>query len=96
MGKYTQCYNLNMKTTYNFKIFIRKDTRTGNNEECYSSYVPEFGLSADGDTIEEVIKNTEKLLKFHIESLIEEGEEVIDDSTNEALIYDSNIVIKNA
>lgn len=89
-------FNFNMKKAYNFKIFIKKDTRTGTNQSCYSSYIPEFGISADGDNINEVIKNTEKLLKFHIESLLEEGEEIHDDSISEAIVYDSSIIIDNA
>ncbi len=85
-----------MKTKYNFKIIIKKDQRTGSNETCYSSYVPGLGLSADGDTVNDAIKNTEKLIKFHISCLLEEGDKIVDDSKSETIIYDSNIEIKNA
>lgn len=42
----------------------------------YVTQVPTLGISDYGDTVEEALKNTRKLIKFHVESLSEEGETV--------------------
>ena len=76
----------------NYKIVVIKDQRTGTDEVCYTAYVPEFGISTDGDTIDEVIQNIKKLTKFHVESLIEEGDStiIIHESTD-SFVFDANI-----
>ncbi|PKL72433.1 hypothetical protein CVV26_01540 [Candidatus Kuenenbacteria bacterium HGW-Kuenenbacteria-1] len=37
-------------------------------------FCPVLGLADNGDTTEEAISNMEKLIKFHLECLAEEGE----------------------
>lgn len=83
-----------MKTlVMNYQVIIKKDKRTGTNEPAYSSFVPDLGISTDGDTIEETIKNTKNLIKFHLESLIEEGEKV-PQSSDESFIFDTQIILQ--
>ncbi|NCN58909.1 hypothetical protein COW99_04725 [Candidatus Roizmanbacteria bacterium CG22_combo_CG10-13_8_21_14_all_38_20] len=83
-----------MKTLLaSYQVIIKKDTRTGTNSSAYSSYVPELGIAADGDTIEETVKNTKQIIKFHLESLIEEGES-IPENTNESFIVDAQVTLQ--
>lgn len=83
-----------MKTyLLNYQTIIKKDKRTGTNKPVYSSYVPDLGISADGDSIEETVENTKKLIKFHLKSLIEEGEEIPQNSS-ESFIFDTQIELQ--
>lgn len=64
----------------NYRITIEPDTRTGANEPGYAAYCPTLGLADGGDTIEEAIENIKKLITFHIECLVKEGQAVPVDS----------------
>ncbi len=57
---------------FNYLIIIEPDQRTGSGEAGYSVFCPMLGLADGGDTIEEAIKNIEKLIAFHLECLLEE------------------------
>jgi len=83
-----------MKTiTTNYQVIIKRDKRTGTDKSAYSSYVPELEISTDGETVEETITNTKKLIKFHLESLLDEGED-IPETTNESFIFDTQIKLQ--
>lgn len=60
----------------NYNIIIEPDQRTGNKKPCFTAYCPSFGLADDGDTIEEAMENIKKLIRFHLECLLEEGEKL--------------------
>ncbi len=46
-------------------------------DDCYISEVPELpGCMADGKTLQELISNTEIIIKEWIECAIEDGEEI--------------------
>lgn len=60
----------------NYTVIIKPDRRTGTNEPCYSVSCPTLGLADDGNTIEEALRNMKAMIKFDIECLTEEGEEV--------------------
>lgn len=64
------------KRVANYTIIIEKQKRMGTNKICYVAYVPILGIAADADTIEEVEKEIKSLIEFHLESLVEEGEEI--------------------
>jgi predicted RNase H-like HicB family nuclease len=78
-------------TKCHYKIVVRKDQRTGTNEPCYSSFVPELGISADGDTLEEVRARTDELIKFHIQCLSDEGEEIPVGDPSNVFVFDVSI-----
>lgn len=80
-----------MKTIVkNYQVAIKKDVRTGTNKPVYSSFVPELGISSDGDTVEETLRNTKDLITFHLESLVEEGVP-IPNGYNELFFVDTQI-----
>ena len=60
----------------NYTVLINKEKRSGTDDVCYSAIVPILGIAADADTLEEAQKEIESLIAFHIDSLVEEGEEV--------------------
>lgn len=46
-------------------------------DDCYISEVPELpGCMADGKTLQELVSNTEIIIKEWIECALEEGEEI--------------------
>ncbi len=48
-----------------------------NEDNCYISEVPELaGCMSDGATLQEVVSNTEVIIKEWIESAIADGEEI--------------------
>lgn len=64
-----------MKTkVLNYKVLIEKEAQNG--KSIYVTQVPTLGISDYGDTLEKALKNTEKLIKFHIKSLIDENTEI--------------------
>lgn len=55
----------------NYRVILEKDIYE-DGTPVYVTHVPTLGISDYGLTFEEALGNTEKLIKFHIESLIEE------------------------
>ena len=65
-----------MKTkVLNYKVLVEKETQ-GDGKIVFVTQVPTLGVSDFGDTIEKALENTEKLIKFHVESLIDEGSKI--------------------
>lgn len=64
------------KKVLNYRIIIQPDKRTGTEKACYSVYCPTLGLADEGETVEEAVSNMKKLIKFHLESLVKEKEEI--------------------
>jgi len=64
------------KKVLNYLIVVEPDKRTGTKKSCFSVYCPILGLADSGDTIEEAISNMEKLIQFHLECLLKEGESI--------------------
>jgi len=58
-----------------YRVLVEKE-KYEDGSPVYVTQVPSLGISDYGETIEEALANTEKLIKFHVESLIEEGEAV--------------------
>ena len=60
----------------NYTVVIEKQKRTGTNKFCYMAYVPILGIATEADTIEQVEREIKSLMQFHLDSLVEEGEEI--------------------
>ncbi len=74
----------------NYTVIIERQKRLGTNKICYMAYVPILGIATDADTIEEVEKEIKSLIEFHLESLVEE-EEDIPLETEEAFVTKSQV-----
>ena len=59
----------------------------------YNAYCPTLGVADYGDSIDEAIKNIKALIKFHIESLLEERLEVPQENTTEEIITSTTVSI---
>jgi len=59
-----------------YRVVVEPDKRVGARQQCFTAYCPTLGLADDGDTLEEALKNVKALIKFHVESLAAEGEEI--------------------
>lgn len=75
----------------NYLIIIEPDERTGTREAGYSVFCPALGLADGGDTIEEAIKNMQKLIEFHLECLRKEEKNFLD-----SLITEEKSIIAHA
>ncbi len=60
----------------NYTVVIEKEKRLGTDKDCYSAVVPILGIATEADSLEQVQKDIQSLVQFHIESLSEEGEEI--------------------
>lgn len=76
-----------------YKVIIRKDTRTGTGENCYTAYVPELGVATDGDSIQEAVENSKDLIKFQLECLVQEGQEIPIFAESESMVYDARFEV---
>ena len=59
------------KKVLNYRIIIEPEKR--GKKVVYNAYCPTLGLADYADSIDQAIKNIESLIKFHIESLLEDG-----------------------
>ena len=76
----------------NYRIIIEPDTETGTEKPGFSASCPTLGIAADGDTIEEALKQIKSLIKFHLKCLAEEGESIPEPDSIQGLV--TNITVK--
>lgn len=81
------------QTLLNYNILIEEDEHTGTDEKCYAVYCPTLSLADWGDTIEEAAENMKKMIEFHLECLVAEGEE-IPEETNKRSFFSNIQVLK--
>lgn len=55
------------KKVMDYPVIIRSDQRTGTNAKGYSAYCPVLDVYADGDTVEEAIKEIRKSMELVVE-----------------------------
>lgn len=55
----------------NYRVIVEKENYT-DKTSVFVTHVPTLGISDYGPTLEQALGNTEKLIKFHLECLIEE------------------------
>ncbi len=60
----------------NYTVVIEKQQRIGTQKSCYVGYIPILGIATEADTIEKLQEELSSLIQFHIECLVEEGEEI--------------------
>lgn len=60
----------------NYTVVIEKEKRMGTSKPCYMALVPILGIATEADTVEKVEKEIKSLIQFHIESLVQEKEEI--------------------
>lgn len=60
----------------NYTVIIEKQKRLGTNQYCYMAFVPLLGIATEANTLEQAEKETKSLIKFHLESLVEEKETI--------------------
>ena len=88
-------YNQTMKTkVLNYTVIVEPDTETGTDKPGYTANCPTLGVADDGDTIEQALKNLQSLIKFHLESLAEEGEDIPVETSESNLLTKIQIPLK--
>ena len=75
----------------NYRIIIEPEKQ--GKKSVYNAYCPTLGLADYGDSIDEAIKNIKSLIKFHVESLLEEGAQVPPENTTQEIITSTTVSI---
>lgn len=80
------------KQVLNYRIIIEPEKM--GKEMTYNAYCPTLNLADYGYSIDEAVKNIRSLIKFHIECLLEDGQEVPEENTNEEIITSTKVSIE--
>lgn len=78
----------------NYRIIIEPEKM--GKKTVYNAYCPTLGLADYADSIEEAIINIQSLIKFHIESLLEDGLEIPEENTEKELITSTKVSINGS
>lgn len=84
--------SLKFKRNLNYRIIIEPE-KVGR-KTAYNAYCTTLGLADYGYSIDEAVKNIRSLIKFHIECLLEDGQEVPRENTEEELITSTKVSIE--
>ncbi|MEK7535012.1 MAG: type II toxin-antitoxin system HicB family antitoxin [Patescibacteria group bacterium] len=79
------------KLTY--RVIVESDKRTGTNEDAFTAYVPVLGLAADGDTIDEALKNIEGSVSAFVQSMREDNLEIPEDAKEQFVVATAQVTI---
>lgn len=82
------------KNILNYRVIIEPEKM--GKKTVYNAYCPTLGVADWGSSINEAIKHIQSLIKFHIESLLEEGIEVPRENTEQELIMSTKVFIKGS
>lgn len=80
------------KQVLNFRIIIEPEKM--GRKVVYNAYCPTLGVADYGDSIDEAVKNIRSLIKFHIKCLLEDGQEVPTENTNDEIITSTKVSIE--
>lgn len=61
----------------------------------YNAYCPTLGLADWDHSIDKAVKNIQSLIKFHIENLLRDGQQVPQENTERELIMSTKVSIKS-
>ncbi|MBI2327589.1 type II toxin-antitoxin system HicB family antitoxin [Candidatus Curtissbacteria bacterium] len=78
----------------NYRIIIEPEKQ--GKKTVYNAYCPTLGLADWGDSIDDAIKNIKALIKFHVESLLEEELEVPQENTAQEIITATTVSIQGS
>lgn len=78
----------------NYRIIIEPEKQ--GKKTVYNAYCPTLGVADYGNSIDDSIKNIKSLIKFHIESLLEEGLGVPQENTTKEIITSTTVSIHGA
>lgn len=81
------------KKIYNYRVIIEPDVRTGTNEPSYTASVPTLGIATDGDSIEEALNNAKEAIAVYLESLIDDGLDVPQDTSQEYMVATTKVKV---
>ena len=87
--------NKKTKLDLNFRVLIEKEFYD-DGSSVYVANVPSLGISDYADSIEAVLVNIEKLIKFHLDSLIQEDEELLRSDDSENIIITTSKISLNS
>ena len=77
-----------------YRIIIEPEKQ--GKKTVYNAYCPTLGVADYDDSIDEAIKNIKALIKFHVESLLEERLEVPQENTTQEIIASTTVSIQGS
>lgn len=80
------------KQLLNYRIIIEPEKM--GKKVVYNAYCPTLGVADYGSSIDEAFKNIRLLIKFHIESLLEDSVEIPSENTDEEVITSTKVSIQ--
>lgn len=80
------------KKVLNYRVIIEPEKM--GKKTVYNAYCPTLGLADYGDSIDEAIEHIQSLIKFHIESLLEEGQGVPEGNVDQEIITSTKVSIR--
>lgn len=78
----------------NYRIIVEPEKQ--GKKIVYNAYCPTLGLADYGDSIDQAIKNIKGLIKFHVESLLEERLDVPQENASEEIITSTTVSIRGS
>ena len=63
-------------TALNYRIIIEPDEEIGTGKTGFTASCPTLGIADDGMSVEEALTNIKKLIRFHLDCLVEEKAEI--------------------
>ena len=82
------------KHILNYRIIIEPEKMGG--KTVYNAYCPTLGLADFGNSVDETIQRIQSLIKFHIESLLEDGMDVPEENTAQEIITSAQVSIEES
>lgn len=76
----------------NYRIIIEPEKM--GRRTVYNAYCSTLGLADYGYSIDEAVSNIRSLIKFHIESLLEDHQEVPTENTDQEIITSTKVSIE--
>jgi len=81
-------------TVLNYRVIVEPDEYTGTEKPCFAAFCPTLGVADEGETVEGAIENLKSLMRFHLECLVEEGEEIPSPDEPEGLVTMTRVDIQ--
>lgn len=76
----------------NYRIIIEPEKM--GRRTVYNAYCSTLGLADYGYSIDEAVSNIRSLIKFHVESLLEDHQEVPTENTDQEIITSTKVSIE--
>ena len=83
-----------MKTVIlNYRVVVEPDQEIGTGKPCYTAYCPTLRIADFGKTVDKALANMKKMIKFHLDCLIEEKDKIPPPDKEDGLVTNFKIEV---